>query len=169
MSSALSAAAPLAHDHRSSLMNVGRRVDYAVRALCYLAARPEGNLVPRAEIQQRQQVPPHYLSKILRALVSAGLLESVPGAKGGFRLGRAPAEISVRDVYESVEGPLALIECVGEHEGACCFAPVCTQIEIWRGAQLVLSRYLEQVSIQDIADRHGLVPRLREKSPAIGA
>lgn len=164
-----SADVPAGHDHRSSLMNVGRRVDYAVRALCYLAAQPEGNLVPRAEIQERQQVPPHYLSKILRALVSAGLLASVSGAKGGFRLGRAPAQISVRDVYESVEGPLALIDCVEGHDGACCFASVCTQIDIWRGAQHVLGRYLEQVSIQDIADRHGLVPRLREKSPAIGA
>ncbi|HVM98434.1 MAG TPA: Rrf2 family transcriptional regulator [Candidatus Acidoferrales bacterium] len=157
------------HDHRSSIMNVGRRVDYAIRALCYLAAQPEGRLVARSEIQVRQSIPPHFLSKILRALVSAGFLESVPGARGGFRLGRPASEISVRDVYESVEGPLALIECVDHREGFCCFATVCTQIDIWRGAQHMLAAYLEKITIGDIADRHGLVLRLRDKSPAVGA
>ncbi|MBI3781838.1 MAG: Rrf2 family transcriptional regulator [Deltaproteobacteria bacterium] len=157
-----------AHEHRSSIMNVGRRVDYAVRALCYLAAQPHARLVPRAEIQTRQGIPPHFLSKILRNLVSAGFLESVPGARGGFRLGRRPSDISVRAIYESVEGPLALIECVDHREGFCCFATVCTQIDIWSGAQHLLAAYLEKITIGDIADRHGLVPRLRDRSPAVG-
>jgi Rrf2 family protein len=150
---------------RSSIMNVGRRVDYAIRALCYLAAQPANRVVPRAEIQERQSIPPHFLSKILRTLVGAGFLASVPGARGGFRLGRPAHDISVRAVYESVEGQLSLIECVDQREGFCCFAPVCTQIEIWRGAQQLLNDYLEHISIGDIADHKGLVPRLRQRSP----
>lgn len=157
------------HEHRSSIMNVGRRVDYAVRALCYLAAQPGNRLVPRTEIQAKQNIPPHFLSKILRSLVSGGLLVSVAGARGGFRLGRPANELTVRAVYESVEGPLALIECVEGKDEACCYASVCTQIDIWRGAQNMLARYLEQISIGDIADRDGLVLRLRDKSPAVGA
>lgn len=159
----------LGHAHRSSLMNVGRRVDYAVRALCYVAAQADGRVVPRSEIQQRQNIPPHFLSKILRSMVGAGLLVSIPGARGGFRLGSDPAGINIRAVYESVEGPLSLIECVEGHDGACCFASICTQIDIWRGAQQMLARYLEQISIREIADRQGLVPRLREKAPILGA
>lgn len=147
---------------RSSIMNVGKRVDYAIRALCYLAAQPSERIVRRAEIQERQNIPPHFLSKILRSLVGAGLLASVPGAHGGFRLGRAAHAISVREVYESIEGQLSLIDCVDHREAFCCFAPVCTQIDIWTGAQRVLGEYLEQISIGDIADRNGLVLRLRE-------
>jgi Rrf2 family protein len=153
------------HAHRSSIMNVGRRVDYAIRALCYLAAQAPQRVVPRAEIQSRQNIPPHFLSKILRALVGAGFLESVSGARGGFRLGRPAAAISIRAVYESIEGPLSLIDCVDHREGFCCFAGVCTQIDVWSGAQQVLGTYLENISIGHIADRHGLVPRLREKPP----
>ena len=156
---------PRGNVQRSSIMNVSRRVDYAVRALCYLAAQPAGRVVRRAEIQQRQQIPPHFLSKILRSLVSGGLLASVPGARGGFRLGCPAADISIRAVYESVEGPLSLLECVDRREGFCCFAPVCTQIDIWSGAQQLLGAYLETISIGDIADRHGLVPRLHQQSP----
>ena len=156
-----------AHDaQRSSIMNVGRRVDYAVRALCYLAAQPRGRVVPRVEIQERQNIPPHFLSKILRALVGAGFLQSLPGARGGFHLGRSARDISLRAVYESVEGRLSLIECVERREGFCRFAPVCTQIDIWSGAQQMLGAYLEQISIGDIVDARGMVPRLRERAPA---
>ncbi len=150
--------------HRSSIMNVGRRVDYAIRALCYLAAQPPERVIPRSEIQRRQNIPPHFLSKILRALVGAGFLASVPGARGGFRLGRPAAQISVRAVYEGVEGRLSLIECVDRREGFCCFASVCTQIDVWSGAQELLGNYLDNISIGDIADRKGLVQRLRVRS-----
>ena len=149
-------------DHRSSLMNVGRRVDYALRAMCYLAAQPSGIVVTRSEIQSRQAVPQHYLSKILRRLVSAGLLESSSGARGGFRLGRPAEEISVREVYECVEGRLCLMECLHaqDEEDFCCFASVCSQREIWRGAQQVLLDYLGGISIGKMADPQGLVSRL---------
>lgn len=153
--------------HRSSIMNVGRRVDYAVRALCYLAAQPPGRFVSRREIETRQRIPAHFLAKILRRLVDTGLLVSVPGTRGGFRLAREPERITLREVYESMEGPLNLIDCIQEEEEACCFAPVCTQIQVWRGAQQLLWRYLEDITIHSIADREGLVMRLNEKVPPI--
>lgn len=149
---------------RSSLMNVGRRVDYALRALCYLAAQPSDRVVTRTEIQVQQAVPQHYLSKILRRLVAAGVLESVPGARGGFRLGRPAERISVREVYECIEGHLSLIDCVERRESFCCFAGVCTQREVWRGAQQVLTDYLDGISVRQIADREGLVARLGDAS-----
>ncbi len=142
-------------------MNVGRRVDYALRALCYLAAQPAGRVTTRAEIQKRQGVPPHFLSKILRRLVAAGFLESVPGARGGFRLGRSPHTITVRAVYACVEGDLCLIGCVERGETSCCFAPICHISEVWRGAQQVLIDYLDRISIGDLADEKGLVARLQ--------
>jgi DNA-binding IscR family transcriptional regulator len=72
-------------------------------------------------------------------------------------LGRPARDISVRAVYESIQGQLSLIDCVDQHEAFCSFAPVCTPIAIWRGAQRVLGKYLENISIGDVADRNGLV------------
>lgn len=150
---------------RSSLMNVGRRVDYALRALSYLAGQPAERAVTRTEIQEQQAVPPHFLSKILRRLVAAGVLESVPGAHGGFRLGRPAELITVREVYECIEGHLSLIDCVDRRERFCCFAAVCAQREVWRGAQQVLLNYLDSISVRQIADRPGLVARLEDAKP----
>jgi len=150
-------------------MNVGRRMDYAVRALAYLAAQPAERVVPRNEIQDRQSIPPHFLSKILRKLVTAGYLVSVPGARGGFRLLAGAERISMRDVYECIEGPLCLMDCIEAEEAYCRFAPVCTQRSVWGGAQEALGRYLEQVSISDIADARGLVRRLEDLQQRKGA
>ena len=146
---------------RSSLMNIGRRVDYALRALSYLAAQEPERVVTRSEIECQQGVPSHFLSKILRTLVAAGLLESVPGARGGFRLGRAAGDISIREVYEAIEGPLCLIECLSQGDEFCCFSNFCTQIDVWRGAQKVLMDYLAGISIAKIADQNGLMSRLQ--------
>jgi hypothetical protein len=54
---------------RSSLINAGRRVDYAVRALAYLGGQPAGKAISRAEIEKKQDIPSHYLSKIMKDLV----------------------------------------------------------------------------------------------------
>jgi Rrf2 family protein len=145
---------------RSSLMHVGRRVDYAVRALAYLAGQEPSRVVGRAEIEARQGIPRYFLSKILRALVAAGMLDSVAGARGGFRLHGPASAISFRQVYEALEGHLCLVDCVRDSGGACCFASVCTQIEVWRGAQRVLLEYLDRITIAAVADAPGLRTRL---------
>ena len=150
---------------RSSLMHVGRRVDYAVRALAYLAGQEPGRVVGRAEIERRQGIPRYFLSKILRALVAAGMLESVPGARGGFHLRGSASDISIRRVYEALEGHLCLIDCVRDSGASCCFSSVCTQIEVWRGAQRLLLDYLDGISIAAIADGTGLRPRLDNGCP----
>ncbi len=73
---------PKKENERSSLMHVGRRVDYAIRALAYLASQPPGKIVPKAEIEKMQDIPSHYLSKIMKDLVDHGLVHSQLGAKG---------------------------------------------------------------------------------------
>src|SRR6476660_2623928 len=88
---------------RSSLMNVGRRVDYAVRALSYLAGQPEGKIISRSDIEQSQGIPSFYLSKIMKDLVAGGLVKSHIGSRGGFVLAKSPEAISIKDIYEAVE------------------------------------------------------------------
>lgn len=139
-------------------MHVGRRVDYAVRALAHLAAQPAGRVVGRGEIETAQGIPRSYCAKILRRLVAAAVLESVPGVRGGFRLQRPAASITLRQVYEAVEGELCLVDCL--RADTCCFADVCTQIDVWRGAQRRLLAYLDGISIADLGDAAGLRTRL---------
>src|SRR4029450_4152714 len=93
-------------------MNVGRRVDYAVRALTYLAGQPAGKLIRRPEIEKKQDIPSHYLSKIMKDLVAGGLVHSHIGSKGGFSLARPAETISLKEGYETVGRPIVLTRCV---------------------------------------------------------
>lgn len=149
-----------ARAERSSLMNVGRRVDYAVRALSYLAGQPVGRVVSRADIEKSQDIPSFYLSKIMKDLVSGGLVQSHVGSKGGFTLARDANAISIKQVYETVERPLVLMECLEKGTSYCSYCSVCSQKSIWEEAQNVLADFLAGVSIGDIADRQGLKMRL---------
>jgi Rrf2 family protein len=141
-------------------MAVGRRVDYAIRALSFIAGQQPQRVVPRAEIVAQQAVPRHLLSKVLRRLVAAGLLSATSGPRGGFRLARPAHTITLCEVYESIEGKLCLMGCVEAGEEFCCFAPVCTQIVVWRMAQEQLRNYLGTISLAAIADQSGLITRL---------
>ena len=145
---------------RSSLMNVGRRVDYAVRALSYLAGQSEGRVVSRTDIEKNQDIPSFYLSKIMKDLVAGGLVRSHIGSKGGFSLAKAASEISIKEVYETVERPLVLMECLDKGSEYCSFCAVCLQKSIWQEAQSVLADFLAGVTIATIADRQGLHDRL---------
>ena len=145
---------------RSSLMNVGRRVDYAVRALSFMAGQAGDSIVSRADIEKNQDIPSFYLSKIMKDLVAGGLVHSHVGSKGGFTLAKSSNRISIKDIYEAVERPLVLMECLEKGAGFCSFCAVCSQKSVWEEAQEVLVNHLAGVSIADIADRQGLKGRL---------
>jgi Rrf2 family protein len=145
---------------RSSLMNVGRRVDYAVRALSYLAGQPAGTVVSRSDIEKSQEIPSFYLSKIMKDLVAGGLVRSHIGSKGGFTLAKAADAVSIKDIYETVERPLVLMECLEKGANYCSFCGVCSQRSIWEEAQSVLANFLAGVTIAELADRHGLKGRI---------
>ena len=136
-------------------MNVGRRVDYAVRALSFLAGQPPEKIVSRADIEKSQDIPSFYLSKIMKDLVRSHI-----GSKGGFTLAKLATSISIKDVYETVERPLVLMDCLERGTDYCSYCSVCTQRSIWEQAQTVLAEFLGKISINDIADRHGLKSRL---------
>ena len=141
-------------------MNVGRRVDYAVRALSYLAGQPPGMVISRADIEQKQDIPSYYLSKIMKDLVAGGLVRSHTGSRGGFSLARPADSISIKEVFEAVEKPIVLMECLESGKKYCQYCSVCTQISVWERAQNLLSEFLSTVSINDIVDRHGLTQRM---------
>jgi Rrf2 family protein len=144
---------------RSSLMNVGRRVDYAVRALSYLAAHEPGRVIGSKEITENQDIPSHYLSKIMKDLVSAGLVRSHVGCRGGFSIARPADSITLKEVYEAVEKPLILMECLERGDMFCRYDSVCTQISVWEKAQSLLADFLAGISIDSIADGGGLKGR----------
>jgi Rrf2 family protein len=88
-------------------MNLSRSSSYALHAVTFLAAQKD-NARPVAShhIAQAQGIPDRFLLKILKSLVSAGVLLSLKGPNGGYRLARPADQITLLDVLEAVDGPM---------------------------------------------------------------
>jgi Rrf2 family protein len=95
----------------SSILKISEAASLALHSMALLAATP-GKLVPTREIASKFHVSEAHLSKVLQRLTKAGLVKSIRGPKGGFMLGKPANEMSLLDVYESIEGPLVPTECL---------------------------------------------------------
>ena len=118
-------------------MQITRQADYAVRAVTYLAELGDNQRAATSQIATEQQIPPSFLAKIVSQLSVAGLLYTSRGARGGVSLAKPPAEISLLEVVEAIDGPILLNECVSDHN-ECVFGDSCQIRPIWCDAQAEL-------------------------------
>jgi Rrf2 family protein len=92
-------------------MKLSEGVEAAIHCAVSLAGLDEGATMPGAALAEQFGLSPSYLLKHLNALVAAGLLESLPGPAGGYRLARRPHDISLLDIVLAVEGPQPAFRC----------------------------------------------------------
>lgn len=131
-------------------LQLSRTSDYAVRLMVQLAAEPEGRPVSRTELARTQQIPEAYLPKLLAGLSKAGLVVGRRGPGGGFQLTREPRRVSLLEVIEAVDGPVALNVCVMRGE-SCERLARCPVHRVWRIAQRQLIALLEETSLRELA------------------
>ncbi len=108
---------------------ITRKTDYAIRCVLHLAKR-YGETVMVNEIAAERDIPKSFLAKILQTLAKAGLVESLRGVQGGFRLARKPSDISLLDVVEAMEGPVAMNICAVDKK-KCSFSSTCVVHPVW--------------------------------------
>jgi Rrf2 family protein len=92
-------------------MRMSDGVEWVLHSCTVLAALPDGQALPAAKLAEFHGVPPAYLAKHLQAAAAAGIVASVPGPRGGYRLGRPAAEIPLLDVVLAVDGDDTAFRC----------------------------------------------------------
>ncbi len=132
-------------------MQVTREGDYALRAVIYLAAS-HPRICSAGEVSREQKIPTKFLARIMLKLVKKGLINSLPGSKGGYRLARAPEEISFLNVLEAVEGPLLINACLEEDFGDCEHEEVCGMKFVWQQTQDLIEGYLSKVTMDQLPE-----------------
>jgi Rrf2 family protein len=133
-------------------MQLGQGVEWAVHCCSVLALVPDGSSLPASRLAEYHGIPPAYLAKHLQALARAGIVESVAGRKGGFRLARPAGDISILDIVEAVEGTGPAFRCTeirrrgparvaaSEYRAPCAIARVMGRAEdAWRAELAAVS------------------------------
>ncbi|WP_200761364.1 RrF2 family transcriptional regulator [Poriferisphaera corsica] len=132
-----------------------RKTDYALVALSFLGHRheTEGGPASARFIADTYHLPLPLLMNILKELSSAGLLTSTRGATGGYRLAKEPAEISVLNVVEAIEGPLRVTLCADENAPAVCNCNILEECPIRkpiRGLHFRIAEFFGKTSLADV-------------------
>lgn len=149
-------------------MIVSQKAQYAVRAVFDLAKRQGSGPVTAGSIAEAEFIPARFLENILGQLRRAGIVESVRGKEGGYRLRRAPGQISVGDVVRSIEGPISEIGCVeadadpaallaSTAKEACPLRAGCVLLPMWEHAHRAMMDVFDGTTFEDLVEQERAV------------
>jgi Rrf2 family protein len=134
-------------------VKLSTQADYAVRAVFELAKRGPGHVVHTDEIAAAQRIPSSGLAKVIRELARAEVVRTQRGNHGGVVLARPAGEVTVREVYEAVEGPITLCRCRANLEP--CAETPCDTHDFWSSVEALLTGELEQTTFAALTARQG--------------
>ena len=133
------------------MLRLSKKADYALIAMKHLALRSDRGSSSAREIAALYDIPIELMAKVLQRLVRRGLLASQQGTRGGYQLARGPALISVADVIQAIDGPVAVTACSTD-EGQQCeqFSKCNVRDPLWRVRERILAA-LGECTIAELA------------------
>jgi FeS assembly SUF system regulator len=131
------------------MFRLNRLTDYGVVVMSQMAQRDTG-VSTATQIAEITGVPLPTVAKLLNALARAELVSSQRGAAGGYRLSRRPERITVTEIVQALEGPIALTACVDGSENQCDVASLCPMRGNWERVNRAIRRALDEVTLADM-------------------
>ena len=136
----------------SNMLKMSEAASLALHSVLLLAANPDRS-IPAREIASKFHVSEAHLSKVLQRLTRVGLVKSTRGPKGGFMLGKTAAEISLLDVYESIEGPFVPCKCLLGNR-ICGSEKCCILGELLETVDEQIRNYLAETKLSRLASAY---------------
>ncbi len=133
-------------------MRISSRAHYGLRMMTELAKSHGGPPLSLAEIARREHLPPAYLEQLVGPLRKAGLVAGTRGLHGGYRLRREPERVTVLEIVELMEGPVAPVECLAEGyaPGTCVRETECLSRPLWGRLQQAVKQVLGGTTLRDL-------------------
>ena len=132
-------------------MKFSKATDYALHTMLFLTAATPQKPVGVQRLAEQQKVSPTYLSKILTKLVKAGMIESITGVNGGYRLKRNWEDISFLDIIHAIEGSASLFDCSVDH------GPDCPIQKVVLAAEEKMEEHLRNQKMSDLVREMNIV------------
>lgn len=135
------------------MLRVSKLTDYATVVMTVLAAMSDSqrrdSVVSAQDLAARAHLELPTVSKLLKQLAHAGLVDSFRGVNGGYRLARAPREISIAEIVIAMEGPIGMTQCSAQ-AGLCEHETHCGVRVNWRRINQAIAGALESVTLDDM-------------------
>lgn len=146
-------------------MRLSTKGRYAVMAMADLAKNGSGRAVSLAEIATRQEISLSYLEQLFARLRKGGLVKSVRGPGGGYRLAKEPGETVVADIVLAVDEPIRATRCAahGTPRGCMTGGARCITHDLWEDLGAEIHRYLAGVSLADVIEKRTSRARMAQK------
>lgn len=140
-------------------MKLSTKGRYATRILLCISRLQGEQPVAKKRISEQEGISTDYIEQIIVPLKNAGLVTSVRGLRGGFRLAKDASAISVYDILAASEGDINLVNCLAE---GCSRSDTCVVRRVWQGASDVLRDYFSKITLQEL---HSDYDSRKEKEP----
>jgi Rrf2 family protein len=131
------------------MLRLSKKADYALMAMKHLATRTDSASASAREIAEQYDIPIELMAKVLQRLARRGLVTSLQGTRGGYRLARPTTQISVAAIIEAIEGPLQVTACSTEEENCGQYAKCSIRDPLWKIKDRIVSA-LSDCSLQEI-------------------
>ena len=125
---------------------------YSIRILLDLAENQTSDYVPLKEVASRQDISLKYIEKILPVLKESGLIDSVHGKGGGYRLKRTPEECTLWEILKLTESDMAPVSCLREDADPCNKAGECRTLGVWKGYYDLTIDYFSKITLADLME-----------------
>ena len=131
-------------------MKISTKGKYGLRAMIDLAQYSEQEAVSISSIAQRQKISESYLEQLVAKLKKAGLVASIRGAAGGYRLARPAAGISVGDVLRALEGDVRAVICTAQTEEGCEGEELCVTKYVWQRINESIEKTVDEMMLDQL-------------------
>lgn len=131
-------------------MKISTKGKYGLRAMIDLAQYSEQEAVSISSIAQRQKISESYLEQLVAKLKKAGLVVSIRGAAGGYRLARPAADISVGDVLRALEGDVRAVICTAQTEEGCEGEELCVTKYVWQRINESIEKTVDEMMLDQL-------------------
>ncbi len=136
-------------------MKVSTKGRYALRLMVDLGVNgADDKYISLKDISARQNISIKYLEQIVTPLHRAGLVRSIRGAQGGYRLSRKPEKYTAGEILRAIEGSFAPIACLETEVNECERYKECATVGFWEGMYKVISDYVDSVTLKQLIDEH---------------
>ena len=133
-------------------MKLSTKGRYGARLMLDLALHYEEGLILLKDIAKRQEISEKYLWQLIPPLKNAGLINSTRGAHGGYMLAKPPAQITLKEIVVTLEGPMCLVECV-DNPSVCSRADTCVSRDLWHEVSEKILQTLESVTLEYMVEK----------------